>query len=43
VIDPERRQVKVSTPDGRTMTYRTGEEIPLDLLADHLAVNAIIA
>jgi Uma2 family endonuclease len=41
VIDPDRRQVKVSTPDGRTMTYRTGQEIPLDLLADHLAVNAI--
>lgn len=31
VVDPDRHQVKVSTPDGRTVTYRAGQEIPLDL------------
>jgi Uma2 family endonuclease len=29
VVDPDRRQVKVSTPDGRTVTYPSGQEIPL--------------
>ena len=32
VVDIERRQVKISTPDGRTITYRAGQEIPLPLL-----------
>ncbi len=41
VIDPDRRQVKVSTPDGRTVTYRGGQEIPRDLFAANLAVDAI--
>lgn len=31
VIDTARRQVKVSTPDGVTKTYRSGQEIPLRL------------
>jgi Uma2 family endonuclease len=43
VVDPDRRQVKVSTPDGRTVTYRAGQEIPLDLFASHLAVENIFA
>ncbi len=29
VIDIERRQVKVSTPDGRTVAYKSGQEIPV--------------
>lgn len=42
VVDPDRRQVKVSTPDGRTVTYRSGQEIPLPLFGNaKLAVNAI--
>lgn len=43
VVDADLRQVKVSTPDGRTLTYRAGQEIPLDLFAGNLAVNAIFA
>ncbi|MGH9630986.1 MAG: Uma2 family endonuclease [Bryobacteraceae bacterium] len=31
IVDPERRQVKVSTPDGHTVTYPTGQEIVLAL------------
>ncbi len=42
LIDPERRQIKVSTPDGHTVTYRSGQEIPLALFANaRLAVDAI--
>jgi Uma2 family endonuclease len=29
VVDLEHRQVKVSTPDGHTITYRAAQEIPL--------------
>jgi len=43
VVDPDRRQVKVSTPDGATVTYRAGQAIPLDLFAANLAVDAIFA
>jgi hypothetical protein len=32
VVDMERRQVKISTPDGRTIAYHAGQEIPLPLL-----------
>ena len=31
VVDPDRRQVKVSTPDGHTITYQAGQQIPLPL------------
>jgi Uma2 family endonuclease len=43
VVDPDRRQVKVSTPDGHTVTYGTGQEIPLELFAAKLAVYPIYA
>jgi Uma2 family endonuclease len=44
VVDIDRRQVKVSTPDGRTITYRVGQEIPLPLLNDgRIPVDAIFA
>jgi Uma2 family endonuclease len=41
IVDPDRRQVKVSTADGRTMTYRSGQEIPLERFGGRLAVDAI--
>ena len=43
VVDPDQRQVKVSAPDGRTVTYQVGQEIPLDLFGANLAVDAIFA
>ncbi len=44
VADADRRQVKVSTPDGRTTTYRAGQEIPLRLFgAGALKVDAIFS
>jgi Uma2 family endonuclease len=44
LVDPELRLVKVSTPDGHSMTYRAGQEIPLPLLNDgQLAVDAIFS
>ncbi len=42
VVDPDRRQVKVSTPDGRTVKYQSGQEIPLPLFGNaKVAVDAI--
>ena len=32
VVDSWKRQVKVSTPDGITVTYKAGQEIPLTVL-----------
>jgi Uma2 family endonuclease len=29
VADPQQREIEVSTPDGRSMTYKSGQEIPL--------------
>jgi Uma2 family endonuclease len=44
VVDPDLRQVKVSTPDGITTTYRDGQEIPLRLFgAATLKVGAIFS
>jgi Uma2 family endonuclease len=36
------RQVQVSTPDGRSVTYKSGQEIPL-FFGGRLAVDAIFA
>jgi Uma2 family endonuclease len=42
VVDPDRRQVKVSRPDGHTVTWRSGQEIPLRLFGNvGLSVDAI--
>jgi Uma2 family endonuclease len=41
IIDIDRRQVKVSTPDGHTIAYKSGRAIPL-LFGGHLA-DAIFA
>ena len=44
VVDIEHRQVEVSTPDGRTLTYKAGQQIPLYFaLGAHLAADAIFA
>ncbi len=41
-INQNLRQVKVSTPDGHTVTWHAGQEIPLPLFGGaRLAVNAI--
>jgi Uma2 family endonuclease len=42
VVDGSHSQVDVSTPDGRTITYKSGQEIPLFFAADaRLAVDEI--
>ena len=44
VVDPYLRQVKVSTPDGITTTYRAGQEIPLRIIGGGtLKVDEIFA
>ena len=41
-MDIERRQVEVSTPDGRSLTYKPGQSIPLFFAAEaSLAVGSI--
>lgn len=40
VVDPRGRQVKVSTTDNRTITYKSGQHIPL-LFGGHLQVDEI--
>jgi Uma2 family endonuclease len=42
VVDMDLRQVKISTPDGVTRTFRAGQQIPLDLFGTGaLKVDAI--
>jgi hypothetical protein len=42
VVDPDLRQVRVSTPDGHSMTWRAGQELPLPLLGGaRIQVDAI--
>jgi Uma2 family endonuclease len=44
VVDIEHRQVEVSTPDGRTQTYKAGQRVPLYFApGTHLAVDAAFA
>lgn len=44
VVDIEHRQVEVSTPDGRTITYKSGQQIPLCFApGSKLGVDAIFA
>jgi len=40
VVNRDHRQVEVSTPDGHTITYKSGQEIPL-FFGGSLAVDAI--
>jgi Uma2 family endonuclease len=39
VVDPVLRLVKVSTPDGHTQTWRSGQEIPLPLFGSEAKVK----
>ena len=41
VVDLDHQQVEVSTPDGRKVTYRAGQQIPPFFVAQGLAVDAI--
>ena len=42
VVDIDHRQVEISTPDGRTITYNSGQQIPLFFAPGaHLNVDAI--
>jgi Uma2 family endonuclease len=41
VVDIDHRQVEISTPDGRTITYKSGQQIPLFFAAGTLSVDAI--
>jgi hypothetical protein len=42
VVDADRSLMKVSTPDGITRTWQSGQEIPLPLFGGNkLAVDAI--
>lgn len=41
VVDMDHRQVEVSTPDGLTVTYKSGQQIPLFFVAGGLVVDAI--
>ena len=44
VVDPGRRQVKISTPGGHTITYESGQEIPLPLFGEaKIAVDQIFS
>jgi len=40
VVDTDHRQVEVSTPDGHTITYKSGQEIPL-FFGGRLSVDSI--
>jgi Uma2 family endonuclease len=41
-VDSKRCEIKVSTPDGLTRTYKSGDQIPLILAGDEtLAVDAV--
>ena len=42
VVNPKRCLVEVSTPDGRSIAYKSGQEIPL-LFGGALAVDAIFS
>lgn len=43
VIDPEKHQVEVSTPDGHSITYQSGQQIPLYFNPSaSIAVDAIL-
>ena len=44
VVDIEHRQVEVSTPDGRTIIFKSGQKIPLFFAAGaHLDLDAVFA
>ena len=42
IVDPETREIRVSTPDRLTRTYRKGEQIEVALLGGTLAVDDVL-
>lgn len=42
VVDTDHRQIEVSTPDGHTRTYKSGQEIPL-FFGGNLRVDAVFS
>jgi Uma2 family endonuclease len=42
VVDTDHRLVEVSTPDGHSITYKSGQQIPL-FFGGHIAVDEIFA
>ena len=42
IVDPVRRQIRVSTPGGRFLFYRDGQQVPLPN-GGSLAVTAVFA
>lgn len=42
LVDADRRQIRVSTPDGRSITYKSSQEVPL-LFGGTLSVDAVFA
>jgi Uma2 family endonuclease len=42
VVDPDTRQIRVSTPDRAWRTYGAGDVIPISLLSGSLAVDEIL-
>ena len=44
VVDPQLREIRISTPDGLTRTYNSGQSIPLALAGGQtLAVDSVFA
>jgi Uma2 family endonuclease len=41
IVDPKNRQIKVSTPDGTTTTYRAGNSVPVLVLPGSIDVYAV--
>jgi Uma2 family endonuclease len=42
VVDPAQREVEISTPDGRSVIYQSGQQIPLFFAGERtLAVDAV--
>jgi Uma2 family endonuclease len=42
VVDPVQREVEISTPDGRSIIYKSGQQIPLFFAGERtLAVDAV--
>ena len=39
VVDPTSRRVKVTTNDGRSMTYEAGQQVPLPLLGQGIGIS----
>jgi Uma2 family endonuclease len=44
LVNTDRHQIEVSTPDGRTITYKSGQQIPLFFAAGaHVDVSGVFA